>query len=154
MPSPSAGGVGLAVSDGVLALIGVVVGAVVTGGVTALAGWRDERRRLRVAARMVSHWLFGVETLVQGMLEVRMWNLATDEVHAHLIDVDLDDYNAVLAAHLGRGEWVVISEAQSVTRIALGPAERHSQWDASAETMAKTLLVLAKRAKLQLDKHV
>jgi hypothetical protein len=40
-------------SDGVLALIGVVVGAVVTGGITAVSAWWGRRRAERAALRLI-----------------------------------------------------------------------------------------------------
>jgi hypothetical protein len=59
--------------DALLIVVGAIVGAVSTGGVSAFDAWRQRRVRRRVAARVILGDLYVLEASVEVILEAKRW---------------------------------------------------------------------------------
>lgn len=67
-------------SDAVVGLVGVVVGAVVTGGITAVGSWRARRRAARAALRLIHGDLMQGLLLMEEATDSGQWWLPPAEL--------------------------------------------------------------------------
>jgi hypothetical protein len=61
-------------STAVIGLLGVIAGAIVTGGVQLLVAWFDRRRASRAAARLLYMQLWWAHNAIDGLLTDNAWN--------------------------------------------------------------------------------
>jgi hypothetical protein len=102
------------VAEAIFGLVGVIVGAVVTGGVEFVAERRREAALLRKAARLVEAELDEAATIFEGALEDgKLWSGSNrPEVPSWR------EYAPVLAEGLDTDDWGVVEAAAAITRMA------------------------------------
>ncbi|MEN3285194.1 MAG: hypothetical protein V7607_6334 [Solirubrobacteraceae bacterium] len=92
-------------SDAVIGLVGVVVGAVVTGGVTAVGSWRARRRAARAALRLIHGDLMVALLLMERATNSDRWWALPAELPTARWERHRD---ALAGSHLSFDEWTTL----------------------------------------------
>jgi hypothetical protein len=98
------------VTEAIFGLIGVVVGGLISGGLSLILEWRKERVAARVAARLVREDLLPVSLMIEDVFGGRAWLQRSDrqsrerswvEHRSRLATVmKYEDYAAVVQAQI------------------------------------------------------
>jgi hypothetical protein len=99
-------------------LIGVVIGAFVTGGVAFFLEWRRERAAVRAGLRLVGEELKDMLGEVRVMLEAGAWGPpdVRQGLGTRISHEQWDRHRDVLAAHLSPDDWREIAGARDTER--------------------------------------
>jgi hypothetical protein len=92
----------------ILPLVGVVLGALLSGGVQYALRRRDERAEVRAVTRILLNDLEGAVASLDAVLSDRLWNVLDT------VDVRDDDWNKhdlLLARHLSDDDWDAVATA-------------------------------------------
>jgi hypothetical protein len=105
-------------SAAIFGLIGVVIGALVTGGVTFFLEWRRERAALRAGLRLVGEELKDMLLEVQIMVDMRAWGPpeVRQGLGGRISHEQWDRHRDVFAAQLSPTDWVKIAGARDIGR--------------------------------------
>jgi hypothetical protein len=99
----------------IFGLVGVIVGALVTGGADFLLERRREQREIRRARRLVANELATAAVWVEALLiNKRLPQTSSDEVLFSL--AEWDSYRQVLAGELNDETWEGLSAAYEILR--------------------------------------
>jgi hypothetical protein len=113
----------------IFGLIGVVVGALITGGMSFWSERRRESAELRAALRILDEEIGIAIAGISACLELRHW-------HPRMSEIALEDWPAsrgIIAARLNSVDWMAISNANAVvTAIAIRADARLSAPGAGA----------------------
>jgi hypothetical protein len=85
----------------VTGLIGVIVGAVVTGGISFYLAWRNERSQLRAALRLLCTDLYKVSAVTHDLRTAGVWGAERGPLPTRAFDA----YDATLARALRPATW-------------------------------------------------
>ena len=141
-------------TEAIFGLIGVVVGGLISGGLSLILEWRKERVAARVAARLVREDLLPVSLGMEDVFSGRPWLQDPDqrsreqswvEHRSRLATVmKYEDYAAVVQAQIAAGRfsaWI----ANRADRSKLDESERNQlrSWNAEVGKGLSRLLELA-----------
>jgi hypothetical protein len=122
------------VSDLLLALTGIVVGALATGGLQILQAWRDRRLRARVAARLLTGELYVARVNLGRIAEEGRWPDKAALDFSPLVEV-WTAHREAFAAGVDGVEWMnVASVCRHLVDLGAGiePGERLHEQQISA----------------------
>ena len=91
--------------EALLLVLGAMVGALATGGVSAWDAWRQRRARRRVAARVILGGLYVLEAILEVILDGHRWPDRLD------LQVQLQEWREVRAAFaegVEAWEWALV----------------------------------------------
>jgi uncharacterized membrane protein YccC len=113
-------------TEAIFSLVGVVVGALLSGGVAYLMARRTERRKVRAAARRVltefrqmDRWLATLQRRAEAHEEMREQRRQASQAEPEAFDPDLSmlefkqlpAHEGLLAEYLRADDWTAISDA-------------------------------------------
>jgi hypothetical protein len=111
-------------STALVGLIGVIAGAVVTGGVQSASAWFDRRRSARSSARLLYMQLHEAEGVLRELAERRSWEqMITDWAS---FGMAWERHSEALARVLSTEDFVTVSSAFAC----LANVARGRVWDA------------------------
>jgi hypothetical protein len=114
----------LTVSEAIFGLVGVVVGGLLTGGMTWLMARRAEHASLQTAARLARSELYESMRIIQEWLKLNhVFTEWWEEPTAW------QEQRGVLAAHLPANGWRVVDDAFSRLRFVTVSVGDMTKWD-------------------------
>jgi hypothetical protein len=138
---------GCSVTEAIIGFVGVVIGAIVSGGATYVMTRRSERQKARAAARLLESNMLTIEAALQRVLDLNpdrspnAWvNVAAPAWWSDVLRNDVRvEHRPLLAEVLGAGEWYDLSRAyawiEQLARIRVGVAEVRIPWTDVAEEL-------------------
>jgi len=97
------------VTEAALIVLGSIVGAVATGGVSAWDAWRRRTAERRVAARLILGDLYVLEEACRIVLESGIWPDRVDIAEEFTrIDATWREQRAAFASGVSAGEWAQV----------------------------------------------
>jgi hypothetical protein len=136
-----------AVTAGMFALAGVIVGGLLSGGIAAFAGYWRKRTELRAAARLLAGELRGI----RGVL--KMVAATSDYVPRGYAAPEWDRWREHLARSGNRRLWTSVSAAYSTSENALAGSGSTSQLGHSERAIAFLADELVANAVHRLDRR-
>lgn len=107
-------------TQAIFGLVGVIVGALVTGGVSFVRDRRRESADLRAALRLVEDDFHLLLMGLRAMAKAGVW-------HPRILTMELTswpEHRGILASHLSSDDWLRVSVGASIFAAARSGAER------------------------------
>jgi hypothetical protein len=95
-------------STAVIGFLGVIAGAIVTGGIQLVVAWLDRRRASRTAARLLYMQLWWAHNAIDGLLTDNAWN---PHIDWHRFTSAWAEHRADLARMLKTKNFMIASAA-------------------------------------------
>jgi hypothetical protein len=111
--------------EAIFGLVGVVVGAVVAGGVDYALDRRRERAGLRAALRLVEDEYKDLLSVVAIVLQMRVWPPSDWQAWRSTSRDQWETHRDVLAARLSAADWELIAQGRDIHRRLAGYIEEH-----------------------------